>query len=136
MGMTAVKHADDVLITDPILQDGVDPFPGNFREEGPSIGVEYVVHVPVADSDDKAALNSNRCMIGDATPPDARFTEPIAVRLNEATRLSGLSRSELYRRAGRSEIILLKSGRTTLVQFRSLRRLITSLPRASIRPAP
>jgi hypothetical protein len=75
------------------------------------------------------------CMIGDAAPPDDRFTEPIAVRIPWAMRISGLSRSEIYRRAGRGEIILLKCGRSTLVEYRSLRGLIKSLPRASIRPA-
>jgi hypothetical protein len=77
----------------------------------------------------------NVCMIGDAAPPDDRFTEPIAVRVPKAMQLVGVSRTQLYRLAGRGEIILLKCGRSTLVEYRSLRRLITSLPRASIRPA-
>jgi hypothetical protein len=81
----------------------------------------------------KRALKGNTQVA--LTSVDTRLPNPIAVRIPEAIRLSGLSRSEIYRRAGRGEIILLKCGRTTLVQFRSLRRLITSLPRASIRPA-
>ena len=61
--------------------------------------------------------------------------EPLAVRLPEATRISGLSRSEIYRRAGRGEIILLKCGKSTLVDMASLRATLAALPRASIRPA-
>jgi hypothetical protein len=60
--------------------------------------------------------------------------EPIAVRLPEASRVSGLSRSELYRRAGRGEIVFLKCGTTTLVTMESLRATVASLPRAVIRP--
>jgi hypothetical protein len=58
----------------------------------------------------------------------------LAVRLPEATRISGLSRSEIYRRAGRGEIILLKCGKSTLVEMTSLRATLAALPRASIRP--
>lgn len=65
--------------------------------------------------------------------------EPILVRLPEAQRISGLSRSEIYRRAGRPEgdpgrIILRKCGASTLVDVPSLKAAIASLPAASIRP--
>ena len=59
--------------------------------------------------------------------------ETIAVRLPEASRVSGFSRSELYRRAARGEIVFLKSGTTTLVEMKSLRTAVASLPRAVIR---
>ncbi len=59
--------------------------------------------------------------------------EPLAVRLPEAARISGFSRSELYRRAARGEIIFLKSGATTLVDIVSLRAAVASLPRATIK---
>ena len=59
--------------------------------------------------------------------------DPLTVRIPEATRFSGLSRSEIYRRAGRGEVILLKSGRSTLVDMASLREAVASLPHASIR---
>lgn len=62
-------------------------------------------------------------------PPD-----PLAVRIPEATRLSGLSRSEIYRRAAAGEIILLKCGVSTLVDVPSLRATVAALPRAVIRP--
>jgi hypothetical protein len=63
-----------------------------------------------------------------APPPIA----PIAVRLPEAQRVSGLSRSDLYRRAARGEIIFLKSGSSVLVDFESLRNAVCRLPKARI----
>jgi hypothetical protein len=59
--------------------------------------------------------------------------DPIALRMPEAVRISGLSRSEIYRRAGRGEIILLKCGSSTLVEFASLRAAVQTLPRAVIK---
>jgi hypothetical protein len=59
--------------------------------------------------------------------------EPIAVRIPDAQRYSGFSRSELYRRAGLGELTLLKCGSTTLVDMASLRAVVASLPRATIR---
>lgn len=59
---------------------------------------------------------------------------PLAVRLSEAERITSFSRSELYRRAGLGQINLMKCGRRTLVDFKSLRRLVASLPRAVIKP--
>ena len=66
--------------------------------------------------------------------PAAPTPDPLAVRLPEAVRISGFSRSEIYRRAGRGEIVLLKCGKSTLVDMASLRAAVTSLPRAAIRP--
>jgi hypothetical protein len=63
----------------------------------------------------------------------APLFDPLAVRLPEASRISGFSRSELYRRAARGEIILLKCGKSTLVDVPSLRAAVAALPRASIR---
>jgi hypothetical protein len=59
--------------------------------------------------------------------------ERLAVRLPEATHISGFSRSELYRRAARGEIMFRKCGATTLVDMESLRAAVASLPRAQIR---
>jgi hypothetical protein len=58
--------------------------------------------------------------------------EPLAVRVNEAIRISGLSRSSLYRLASRGELIFLKAGSSILVDFASLRCVIAGLPKASI----
>jgi hypothetical protein len=69
-------------------------------------------------------------------PRDGAEFEPLAVRLPVASRLSGFSRSELYRRAARGEIVFLKSGSTTLVDMASLRCAVSSLPRAVIRKSP
>jgi hypothetical protein len=60
--------------------------------------------------------------------------EPLAVRLPDAVRISGLSRSELYRRAARGEIKFLKCGTSTLVDVSSLRAAVAGLPRAELRP--
>ena len=61
--------------------------------------------------------------------------ERLAVRLAEACHISGLSRSDLYRRAARGEINFLKSGASTLVDLQSLRAAVASLPRAVIKGA-
>jgi hypothetical protein len=59
--------------------------------------------------------------------------EPVALRIGDAVRYSGISRSGIYRMAGEGRISLLKAGRSTLVDARSLREVVASLPRASIR---
>jgi hypothetical protein len=58
--------------------------------------------------------------------------EPLAVRVPDAVRLSGLSQSELYRRAGAGELLFRKSGTSTVVDYQSLKRLVESLPAAVI----
>jgi hypothetical protein len=61
--------------------------------------------------------------------------ERLAVRLGEATYLSGISRSGLYRMAAAGQILLLKHGASTLVDVASLRAAVASLPRARIKSA-
>ena len=56
--------------------------------------------------------------------------DPLAVAIPEAVRLSGLSRSELYRRMGDGRIQAVKAGTRTLVLMESLRAHLESLPRA------
>jgi hypothetical protein len=68
--------------------------------------------------------------------PMTSMVEPLAVPVREGCRISGLSRTELYRRAGAGELIMLKAGQRTLVKLASLKRLVASLPRATIRVAP
>ena len=58
--------------------------------------------------------------------------EPILVRLSDAIRLSGFSRSDLYRRASRGQIIFRKCGSRVLVDFASLKAAIAELPQAQI----
>lgn len=67
-----------------------------------------------------------------AAPISIPPIEPILVRLAEAQRISGLSRSDLYRRASRGQIIFVKCGSRVLVDFASLKAAIAELPRAQI----
>jgi hypothetical protein len=60
--------------------------------------------------------------------------EPLALPIPQAMAVTGLSRSAVYREAGRGNIKLLKLGRTTLVCMASARAFLASLPCASIRP--
>ncbi len=57
-----------------------------------------------------------------ARPP--LCSEPISVRLPEAVRLTGLSRSRLYELIGAGEIEVAKVGASTLVLVASLRAYI------------
>jgi hypothetical protein len=66
---------------------------------------------------------------------DAVDIEPLVVRLADAIRISGFSRSDLYRRATRGEIVFRKCGRCTLVEYASLKAAVAALPRATIRIA-
>lgn len=51
-------------------------------------------------------------------------TEPISVRIPEAVRLTGLSRSRIYELMKSGEIEFVKVGGSTLIPFDSLQRLI------------
>ena len=59
--------------------------------------------------------------------------EPLLIPIPEAVRLSGLSRSGLYRRIAAGDIVAHKSGARTLVAMESLRAHLASLPRAVFR---
>lgn len=61
--------------------------------------------------------------------------ELLALRLPDATLVSGLSRSSLYRYAAAGRLILRKSGSATLVDAASLRELISDLPVLEVRRA-
>ena len=60
-------------------------------------------------------------------------TDPLAVPIPEAVRLSGISRSELYRRLAAGQVHAVKSGSRTLILMDSLRAHIASLPAATFR---
>jgi len=60
-------------------------------------------------------------------------TSPLAVTIHEAVRVSGLSRSELYRRLADGKLRAVKSGSRTLVLMDSLRAHLASLPPATFR---
>lgn len=66
-------------------------------------------------------------------PPKQKLTppiEPFAVRIPEAVRISGFSRTWLYEQGRNHGIVFLKNGRCTLIETASLRRAIEALPRA------
>jgi len=57
-------------------------------------------------------------------------TEPLTVTVERGTELTGLSRSEIYRRLLSGEVKAVKKGRQTLVIYESLKEFIRSLPPA------
>ena len=67
-----------------------------------------------------------------AVLPEA-LAMPVAVTIANATRLSGLSRSEVYRLLAASKLQAVKSGRSTLVLMESVRAHVVSLPPAIFR---
>jgi len=66
-----------------------------------------------------------------ASSSDKAYIEPIAAPISDACRLSGLSRSEMYRRLSAGDIQAVKSGSRTLVLVGSLRAHMASLPIAT-----
>lgn len=62
-------------------------------------------------------------------------TTPLTVTIHEAVRVSGLSRSEVYRRLADGKLRAVKSGSRTLVLMASLRAHLASLPPATFRAA-
>jgi hypothetical protein len=59
--------------------------------------------------------------------------DPITAPIPEASRVSGLSRSEIYRRLSAGDIHAVKSGARTLIIMESLRAHLDSLPLATFR---
>lgn len=78
-------------------------------------------------------LHAETPLVRNAVCSDHHLT-PIALPLAKALAVLGLSRSTLYREAGRGSIKLLKMGRSTLVDMASARGFIANLPVAEIRP--
>jgi excisionase family DNA binding protein len=60
-------------------------------------------------------------------------TQPLTVTVPEAVRLSGLSRSELYRQLSAGHIRARKSGSRTLILWASLKAHVEALPKAEFR---
>jgi excisionase family DNA binding protein len=50
--------------------------------------------------------------------------EPISVRVRTAVQLTGISRSRIYELIAAGEIETVKIGRSTLIPYRSLKRLV------------
>ena len=59
--------------------------------------------------------------------------QPLTVSIPEAVRLSGLSRSEIYRQLAAGRINARKSGSRTLVIWASLQAHVAALPPAQFR---
>lgn len=51
--------------------------------------------------------------------------EPITVRISTAVRITGLSRSRIYELIQSGDLETVKVGRATLVQFQSLKSLVS-----------
>ena len=60
-------------------------------------------------------------------PPRPGALDPISVRIPEAVRLTGLSRSRLYELIGSGEIEFVKVGASTLILVDSLKAFIERL---------
>jgi excisionase family DNA binding protein len=60
--------------------------------------------------------------------------EPISVRIPEAVRLTGLSRSRIYELMASGDIQFAKVGSSTLIMVRSLRQFIEGRRQAGARP--
>lgn len=80
----------------------------------------------------RSATASRRCQR--ETPMSAIPTpiEPLAVSVADAVRVSGLSRSELYRLMGAGRIRAVKHGVRTLIPMDALRALLEAAPPATI----
>ena len=64
---------------------------------------------------------------------NGRTTEPLALPIQEAQRISGLSRSEIYRRLAAGDIRAVKNRGRTLVLMDSLSAYLASLQPATFR---
>ena len=65
--------------------------------------------------------------------PQLAPVEPLTVNIAEACRITGISRSELYRRLAAEQVRAIKSGARTLILMDSLRQHLASLPYATFR---
>ena len=64
---------------------------------------------------------------------EATRSRPLALTIHEGVRISGLSRSELYRRLSDGKLRAVKSGSRTLILMDSLQAHLASLPAATFR---
>ncbi len=71
-----------------------------------------------------------------SAPAAQRDIEPLALPICDAIRVSGLSRSEVYRRLAAGDIRAVKAGAKTLVLTQSLKAFLSGLPAATFTAAP
>ena len=69
-----LDEPEDALVADAMLQETDHPFLRHLREERPDIGVEYVAHLPGADSGDERV---QRVMLAAPRPESVRKPEKI-----------------------------------------------------------
>jgi excisionase family DNA binding protein len=62
--------------------------------------------------------------------------EPLSVTIEQASRLSGLSRSEIYRKLADGQLKAKKNGKRVLISYGSLTELLNRLPDAEFTPPP
>jgi hypothetical protein len=74
---------------------------------------------------------SDKFLVGDLGPGGL---EPLTVTMQQAERLTGESRSQIYTRIGRGEYEAVKSGQRLFIVYESIKRRIAGLPRAKIKP--
>ena len=55
--------------------------------------------------------------------PDAVVIEPLTVRIATAVKLTGISRSRIYELIESGDLEIVKVGRSTLIPFKSLKKL-------------
>ena len=60
-------------------------------------------------------------------------TAPITATIPNTSQISGLSRSEIYRRLAAGDLRAVKNGKRTLILVDSLRKYLASLPLAVFR---
>jgi hypothetical protein len=73
-----------------------------------------------------------RAASGAAPSHDPNTVQPITLPIHSAVAVTGLSRSAIYRAAAEGRIVLLKLGRSTLVDMASARAFVAALPRAAV----
>ena len=61
--------------------------------------------------------------------------EPLAYTVAEAVKAAAVSRTELYRAAGRGDITLRKRGKRSIILADELKRWLASLPAANCKAA-
>lgn len=74
-----------------------------------------------------AAIGDQQLNLPFASAPRASRSngaEPLAVRIPDAVRMTGIGRSKLYELIASGELVSIKIGRCTLVPMESLRELI------------
>jgi hypothetical protein len=62
------------------------------------------------------------------------MSSPILIPINEASALIGKCRRGVYQLIATEQIKAVKSGRSTLVVYESLKRYVDNLPAAKIKP--